>query len=113
MMMTLDEAIQHCKEKSDCTECGAEHKQLAEWLRELKERRELSIGWIPVEERLPEDNKYILMSFENFSAPFVGRYEEDEEGGAFCLGDEDGSCVSYGLFVSAWMPLPEPYKQEK
>ena len=73
----------------------------------------LLTGWIQVEERLPEDNKYILMSFENFSAPFVGRYEEDEEGGAFCLGDEDGSCVSYGLFVSAWMPLPEPYKQEK
>ena len=35
--MTLDEAIQHCKEKS-CgnTECAKEHKQLGEWLTELK-----------------------------------------------------------------------------
>lgn len=35
--MTLDEAIQHCEEKG-CynTECAIEHRQLAEWLRELK-----------------------------------------------------------------------------
>lgn len=36
-MMTLDEAIEHCKEKScDDTICGKNHKQLAEWLAELK-----------------------------------------------------------------------------
>ena len=35
--MTLDEAIEHCEEKAQCgTACGMEHKQLAEWLRELK-----------------------------------------------------------------------------
>lgn len=39
--MTLDEAIKHCKEVAKkCDSCGAEHKQLAEWLIELKERRE-------------------------------------------------------------------------
>lgn len=40
--MTIDEAINHCKEvaKSKCDSCGAEHEQLAEWLIELKERRE-------------------------------------------------------------------------
>lgn len=39
--MTLGEAIKHCEEVADsrCDECGAEHKQLAEWLRELEERR--------------------------------------------------------------------------
>ena len=36
-LMTLDEAIEHCKKKScDDTACGKEHKQLAEWLTELK-----------------------------------------------------------------------------
>jgi hypothetical protein len=36
-LMTLDEAIEHCKEKScNDTICGKEHKQLAEWLTELK-----------------------------------------------------------------------------
>lgn len=37
--MTLDEAIEHCREKADCTKCGMEHQQLAEWLIELKSRR--------------------------------------------------------------------------
>ena len=43
MMMTLDEAIRHCDEKSDCTECGYEHKQLADWLRQLKKLQEQQI----------------------------------------------------------------------
>lgn len=40
--MTLDEAIDHAEEQScklGCTECGKEHKQLAEWLKELREIR--------------------------------------------------------------------------
>jgi len=38
--MTLDEAIQHCEEKARCGDaCGLEHKQLAEWLKELKSYR--------------------------------------------------------------------------
>lgn len=40
-MMTLDEAIRHCEEKScDNSECSKEHKQLAEWLKELKSIKE-------------------------------------------------------------------------
>lgn len=57
--MTLDEAIQHCHEKAehlrdgvrncqsmtateqaDCISCAEEHEQLAEWLEELRDRRE-------------------------------------------------------------------------
>lgn len=36
-MMTLDEAIKHCQEKS-CgdSDCAKEHKQLSEWLKELQ-----------------------------------------------------------------------------
>ena len=68
--------------------------------------------WIPIEERLPETDDYILISFENFSIPIVGRYEVDEEGGAFYEGDDDLTCASYELFANAWMPLPEPYRPE-
>lgn len=39
--MTLSEAIKHCEERIDCSECGKEHKQLAEWLTELKRYKEL------------------------------------------------------------------------
>lgn len=79
-------------------------------LKELLEARK----WIPVKERLPEDDQYILLSFANFSLPVVGRYEMNEDGsGAFYLGDcdEEDTCVSQDLFVNAWMPLPEPYRQ--
>lgn len=53
--------------------------------------------WIPVKERLPD----------------IGRYETDEDGGAFYPGDDDRSYVSYGLFVNAWQPLPAPYREER
>ena len=39
-MMTLEEAIIHCKEKAcDNTQCALEHRQLAEWLEELQQYR--------------------------------------------------------------------------
>lgn len=61
--MTLDEAIKHCEEVAHekriesgecisvndlenaeaCYECGEDHKQLAEWLTELKQRRDAEI----------------------------------------------------------------------
>lgn len=71
-------------------------------------------GWIPVEERLPENDDYILLSFENFPLPMIGRYEENEAGGAFYLGDcnEEDTCSANDLFVNAWMELPEAYRPE-
>ena len=40
--MTLDEAIDHAREVADgCGECADEHRQLAEWLEELGELREV------------------------------------------------------------------------
>ena len=71
------------------------------------------VGWIPATERLPETGKHVLISFSNFTVPITGRYEEDEEGGAFFAGDEDESLISKGLIVNAWMPLPEPYNEDE
>lgn len=65
--------------------------------------------WIPITERLPETDDYILISFDNFSLPDVGRYEVDENGGgAFYPGDEDVSYASVGVIVNAWMPCELP-----
>lgn len=73
-------------------------------------------GWIPVNpddrETFPKDDKYILLSFENYSVPVVGRYEEDENGGAFYVGDDTETCVSQDLFVNAWQPLIKSYRKE-
>lgn len=60
---------------------------------------------------LPEDESYILVSFENSTMPDIARYEENDEGGTFYPGDDEKSYSSYGFFVNAWMPLPKPYKE--
>ena len=69
--------------------------------------------WIPVTERLPEPETYILVSFDNFTLPDIATYRVDDDGsGAFYQGDEDYTYLSTGFFVNAWMPLPEPYRAE-
>lgn len=40
--MTLDEAIEHCRQKEGCSLCGQEHKQLREWLEDYKRLRQNS-----------------------------------------------------------------------
>lgn len=44
--------------------------------------------------------------------PDIARYEENDEGGTFYPGDDEKSYSSYGFFVNAWMPLPEPMKED-
>ena len=66
--------------------------------------------WNPVEESLQSDDRYVLLSFENYTGIDIGRYEESKDGGAFYPGDDEKSYVSYGIFVNAWMDLPERYK---
>lgn len=69
--------------------------------------------WIPCSERLPEDESYILVSFENSTMPDIARYEENDEGGTFYPRDEEETYASYGLIVNAWRPLPESYREEE
>ena len=83
-------------------------------LASYEDLEEHTSGWIPVEEQLPEEGRYILLSFSNFSLPALGRYESDTGGGAFYLGDcdEEDTCIANDLYVNAWMSLPEPYRPE-
>ena len=76
------------------------------WIHALKETQ-----WIPCSERMPEDESYILVSFENSTMPDIARYEENDEGGTFYPGDEEETYAHYGLIVNAWMPLPTPYEK--
>lgn len=66
-MMTLEEAIEHCDEKADCTKCGKEHKQLGEWLRELKRMK--SGGTVT-------NDKLIAWLCGRFSADYVWTIEK-------------------------------------
>ena len=60
-------------------------------------------GWIPVSERLPEENKDVWVTYNN------GHTSNDfiQDGKWFWEDREDG------IEVIAWRPLPEPYKEEK
>lgn len=86
---------------------------LAEAMEKLAkfEDEEESGGWIPCSERLPEPDEYILLSFSNYSGLVLGRYEEDDGGGVFYEGDSLTPLTQYDVFVNAWMPLPEPYRE--
>ena len=71
-------------------------------------------NWIDINDRLPNPGEYVLVSFENVTFPDIGRYETDSDGsGAFYPGDDDASYASFGIFVNAWMPLPEIYRREE
>lgn len=68
--------------------------------------------WIPISERLPEEEESILLSFANYTGLDIGRYEKDGENDKFYPGDDEETYAHYGLIVNAWMPLPKPYKEK-
>ena len=74
--------------------------------------------WIPAKNPPEVDeegySECILLNFANASIHEIGRYIEDGDGGgAYYVGDDAKPCSSYGIFVDAWMPLPERYREEE
>lgn len=73
--MTIDEAIKHSEDvaeryekmedshdeklKEECLQCAADHRQLAEWLRELKERRAADVQPIKCGHWYHNTSKYV------------------------------------------------------
>ena len=119
-MMTIDEAIIHAEEIAEineniayntdsenwmdiaqCEKCAEEHRQLAEWLKELKKHQ-----WISVEDGLPENGGCVLISIAG-----------DIEFGAYDRQNSDWAIWRDGYWdegkrADAWMPLPEPYRED-
>ena len=61
--------------------------------------------WIPVEERLPEDDRNVLMSF-SWNGIDIGDYEDGHWHSEWVNKYDDGDVI-------AWMPLPEPYNPKQ
>lgn len=65
--------------------------------------------WIPVSERLPEDEQEILFSTRT-GRVHSGKYHDD--GSANPWYSHRDKCRAWNNVVTAWMPLPQPYKAE-
>lgn len=79
--MNLDEAIIHAKELSEdqsvCEDCREEHKQLAEWLEELKQYKEENQPEKTAEEMF-EDLGYECIK-SDLSIRYMANYEMAED----------------------------------
>ena len=82
-----------------CYECGAPYWEIIESLQ--KSIAELESPWIPVSERLPEDEKHVLLFHPQWRIE-VPRYRRGSS-----------EPLAIGLCndtATHWMPLPEPPK---
>lgn len=57
--------------------------------------------WVSVDERYPDNDRYILLSFENFTVPQIGRYEDNN----FYVGNDMVPLIKQDLYVNAWKEI--------
>lgn len=62
-------------------------------------------GWIPVEERLPEDYSQVMVSMYDLGWITIGTYSSHSK-----LWEVNSYITGIGVDVRAWCPLPEPYR---
>ena len=87
----------------DCEEIDAVYRKLKAY--EDAEEQGQYGKWIPVSERLPEESLNSVIGWDTYRnrCCFVQYL-----GGRFVLGDD-----IYSVNVTAWMPLPEPYRESE
>ena len=65
--------------------------------------------WIPVTERLPEDEQEILFSTKT-GRVHSGKYHDDDSANQWY--SHKDKCRAWNNVVSAWMPLPDVYRED-
>ena len=130
--MTLDEAIIHAEEVAEeqkaqaweaqlqekyekirsCKKCAEEHRQLAVWLKELKQLRESS-KWVSVSEKLPNLDDYTGSRMWQKKVLIMGYLSFDDTKDLFVSEAFAEDVIHNSVLntvVVAWKPLPKPYK---
>lgn len=92
--MTIDEAIKDIKDNIKPVVGGISLDMAIEALEKQR--------WIPCSERLPEENGYYLATIEIGLKIVDVVYFNTTSGFGFFMAD----------MITAWMPLPEPYRKE-
>lgn len=75
------------------------------------------MSWIPIEEAVPDTDDTVILSFANLDRTVPGICKKDPDGGAkfyvYNIMIEDYvPTLQMDLFVNAWMPLPDPYRED-
>lgn len=100
--------------------------EMIEQIKDDLEQDEKENGWIPVSERLPEDERECLVTLEKvYGTPEIfmgiasylkfgndGYWNEKKYGYLEWDKYSDGHGGTKMYKVVAWMPLPEPYKED-
>lgn len=140
--MTLDEAIIHAEEVAstneklcerfhpsmqsyDYSKCAEEHRQLAEWLKELKRLREQT-RWIPISEEMPKEREWMGTDkfgttisdevYVTFEYPDGDRFTDHlifQNGKVPPHKQREIDVFDKGVVPIAWMPLPKPYEPQE
>ena len=109
-MRTIEECIKELKERRDWGSVDEVNAVFDEILEIYKAERPKG-KWIPVSERLPEESGYYIANvyIEDcyFSEVCVRWFAHPDD--YFIKAGEWRECAD-GEVVTAWMPLPEPYK---
>lgn len=119
--MTIDEAIKMYTSNAEYERTHGnlqgclDFRQLAEWLKELKQLREQTT-WIPVSKRLPKKNMRCFVAVGKFNFRQIAMYSDlmgTIDHRIFYQGDYGHeNFVDITQYVNAWMPFPKPYKGE-
>ena len=116
----LIQALRMCS-KVRCQDCLKEHTVCyrRKWMADAAIRLETLLAenkqlcWIPVTERMPEkEGSYLIFTTVYFTPDHVD--DCDHYDGITISGyhPEFGFMGNNGLFAKAWMPLPEPPKED-
>ena len=81
----------------------------------LVEKYKDDTGWIPCGEKLPDRNDSYLVTICNYDETASINYRSIDHGnsdGSFLHCGTKKPRTKRGEYIVAWMPLPEPYREE-
>ena len=114
---TIDEVDWYHQNKNGVMVHGANSEEDQAWYKaqdiyDALERVPSELRWIPCRERVPQKGELCIVWFK----PHGGSEEEREGGIGYCIPMTGGLWSVQGsprAEVSAWIRVPEPYKEEE